>query len=89
MCDDDDRPNDSFRAHVNTQINILEETMTDLQEIFDYVDRHQQEFLEDLEDLCACRSASGDIEGLEAARKTAVRQMEHAGLNVVRYGALL
>ena len=84
MCDDDDRPNDSFRAHVNTQINILEETMTDLQEIFDYVDRHQQEFLEDLEDLCACRSASGDIEGLEAARKTAVRQMEQAGLNVVR-----
>ena len=56
----------------------------DLQDIFDYVDRHQEEFLKDLADLCACRSVAGDESGLSAARETAIRQMERAGLEVRR-----
>lgn len=62
----------------------MEEYMTDLQEIFDYVDQHQEKFLKDLSDLCACRSVAGDEQGLEAAREMIGVQMKQAGLNANR-----
>lgn len=54
--------------------------MTELQEIFNWVDQHREEFFQDLRRLCACRSVAGDIQGLDAARNCIVDKMQEAGI---------
>ena len=54
--------------------------MTELQEIFDWVDQHSEEFLRDLRRLCACKSVAGNMQGLDAARNCILEKMQEAGI---------
>lgn len=54
--------------------------MTDLQEIFDWVDQHSEDFFQDLRRLCACRSVAGNPQGLDAARDCILEKMQEVGI---------
>lgn len=54
--------------------------MDNLQEIFDYVDQHQEEFISELAGACACISTAGNPEGLNAARTYILDRMHRAGI---------
>lgn len=54
--------------------------MEGLQEIFDYVDQHQNEFIDELEGVCACASTAANQEGLTAAREYILDRMHKAGI---------
>ena len=51
-----------------------------LNQLFQYVDEHQEIFLEDLRELCSHRSVSGDREGLEETRQAIMRKMQKTGI---------
>ncbi|MDD3252615.1 MAG: M20/M25/M40 family metallo-hydrolase [Lachnospiraceae bacterium] len=54
--------------------------MKQIQEIFDYVDAHKEEFLEDLQTICACQSVAGNQEGLHDAKNFILKTMQETGI---------
>ena len=56
-----------------------------MNEAMQYVDRHFDEMIAELADVCSCRSVAGDPQGLEAARKAVYDKMEYLGLNPVSH----
>lgn len=59
--------------------------MSKLQETLDYVDRHFDDMITDLERVCDYRSVAGDDEGLEATRSFIVEKMRAVGLSPLRH----
>lgn len=51
-----------------------------LQEIFDYVDRHMDEMMEELARLCSLRSAAGDGQGLEDTRAWILKKLSQTDI---------
>lgn len=56
-----------------------------MDEIFDYVDAHFDEMMEELREFCSIRSVAGDTEGLEASRKWIQARLEAAGISWERH----
>ena len=59
--------------------------MENLQRMFDYVDEHLDEMLEDLKAACRLRSVAGDEEGLQKTRELIRDKWRKIGLFADEY----
>jgi acetylornithine deacetylase/succinyl-diaminopimelate desuccinylase-like protein len=56
-----------------------------LQEIFNHVDLHFNEMVNDLKEVCTFRSVAGDTNGLESTRKYLIKKWKSIGLSTKRF----